>query len=124
MMNMFIYLHLIAVIPALVIGAYILLKKKGTAEHKKLGKLWAYLMIFAAFVSFGMQSGDGFSWLHGLALFTLYSVIQGIRAAKEKEFRAHQRNMFFAYFSSVVAFVFALQPHRFIGQIIDSLIQK
>lgn len=123
-MKMFIYVHLVAVIPALLIGTYILLKKKGTEEHKKLGRWWAYLMVFASFVAFGIQSGEGFSWLHGLAAFTIYNVIQGVRAAKAKEIRSHQGNMFFAYLASLVAFVFAIQPHRIVGQFIDSFINR
>ena len=121
-MNLILYTHLVAEVLALVIGAVVFFQDKGTERHKKLGKIYAVLMVGASFIAFGMQKDGAYGWLHVLAAFTIYNVVQGYRAARAKEMRAHQSNMIVAYFSSLVAFVFAVHPDRFIGQWIERLL--
>jgi uncharacterized membrane protein len=43
-----IYIHLSTVLPAFVIGTYLMLNRKGTVNHKALGKIYIPLMIAAA----------------------------------------------------------------------------
>lgn len=103
-------------IPALVLGPLVLLKAKGTPQHKRLGKIWAYLMLISSALSFGIRSNGHFSWLHGLAAYTLYSVIRGILSARKKDFARHKRFMIGSYIGSAVAFLFTLHPERILGK--------
>jgi uncharacterized membrane protein len=45
-------LHLIAVVPALLVGTVVLFIEKGTPFHKALGRIWVALMLVAAISSF------------------------------------------------------------------------
>ena len=59
-----ILLHLAAVLPALAIGATVLARRKGTATHRLLGRIWVGLMITAALSSFWifeLRQGAGMS---------------------------------------------------------------
>lgn len=58
---------------------------------------------------------DGFTWLHGLALFTLASVTIGIIAIRRGSVVAHRANMIGSYLGTLAAFGFAaLIPQRLI----------
>jgi uncharacterized membrane protein len=114
-MKLWLYLHLFTILPCLLLAPAILFRKKGDSNHKTLGRTWAYLMIFSSALSFGIQSHGTFSWLHGLAAFTILSVMKGVLAARKGNFSAHKRSMIGAYVGSVIAFMFALSPNRFLG---------
>src|SRR5690606_6000386 len=58
---------LTAVLPALVIGAFVLARKKGTPVHRATGWLWVSLMLVVDVSAFFLQR-DGYSWIHLLAL--------------------------------------------------------
>lgn len=53
------YLHLATVIPAFVLGSYLMLNRKGTSFHKSLGKLYLLLMLITAIVSLFMSAEIG-----------------------------------------------------------------
>jgi len=55
-----IQIHVAAVIPAAVLGAYLLLKPKGTSRHRLLGKIWLSLMLVTALSSFISSAGSDF----------------------------------------------------------------
>ena len=50
------YLHLGSLVPAFVIGSYLLLNRKGTPVHKFLGKIYMGLMLFTAFITLFMEA--------------------------------------------------------------------
>jgi len=61
------FLHLGAAILSLVLGAVVLYRRKGTASHKALGRIWVGLMLVAALSSFWIleiRDGAGFSVIH------------------------------------------------------------
>ena len=66
-------LHLSAALAALIIGTAVLLRQKGTASHKLLGRTWVLVMLVAAVTSFWIRR-DGFSWIHLLSVWTLISL--------------------------------------------------
>jgi uncharacterized membrane protein len=112
-------IHLATVIPAIPLGAYVFLAKKGGARHRLLGKIWLVLM-FATAVStvFIRNVNDGqFSWIHLFTLLTFISVPQVIITARRKHFEAHRRavrNFFLG--SLIVAGAFAFLPGRTMWQ--------
>lgn len=114
-MTTLIYLHLAAIVPALLIGPFILFRRKGDAFHKNLGKVWAVLMIIGSLLSFGIQHNGGFSWLHGLAAFTIFSVGKAVYSIRKGNLKDHQRNMIGSYIGSFIAAIFALHPERLLG---------
>ncbi|MEM8578018.1 MAG: DUF2306 domain-containing protein [Pseudomonadota bacterium] len=69
---------------------------KGRRAHRVLGWIWVLSMAALALSSFGIQSLrqiGPFSWLHGLALFTLVSLYQNVAAARRHNAAAHRRGM-------------------------------
>lgn len=121
-MNIFLKLHLITIIPVLALGPFILFRKRADKLHVILGRIWAYLMIISCLLTFGITHNGSYSWLHGLAIFTLYQVIRAIRAVKRKDLRVHQRAMIGSYIGAIIAFVFAATaPDRIISSWISTL---
>lgn len=106
-MNIFLKLHLVTIIPVLVLGPFILFRKRGDRLHILLGRLWAGLMTVSCLLTFGIQYNGKFSWLHGLAVFTLYSVGKAILAIKRKDIPSHQRAMVGSYIGVLIAFAWA-----------------
>lgn len=68
------YLHLATVVPAFVIGAFQLLRRKGTPSHKLLGKIYMVLMLATAFITLAMPAEVGprfvnhFGFIHAFSL--------------------------------------------------------
>ncbi|MFZ4715211.1 MAG: DUF2306 domain-containing protein [Bacteriovoracaceae bacterium] len=115
-MKIWLWLHLITIIPVLIVGPFILFRRKGDKLHKVLGKMWAILMIVSCLFSFGIQSDGGLSWLHGLAAFTIFSVVRALIAIKRKDLKTHERAMRGSYVGACIAFIFAAAvPSRLIG---------
>ena len=74
------YLHLATVVPCFFIGALLLIIKKGTDLHKKLGRVYMILMLFTASVNLFMPAEVGsrivnhFGWIHNFSFLTIYPV--------------------------------------------------
>ncbi|MBT4214308.1 MAG: DUF2306 domain-containing protein [Porticoccaceae bacterium] len=115
------YLHLGSLVPAFVIGSYLLLNRKGTPVHKFLGKIYMGLMLFTAFITLFMEALVGpkflnhFGFLHLLSLFVLYTVPTAYRAIRVGNIKLHKRKMVGLYVGALlVAGVFTLSPGRLI----------
>ena len=115
------YLHLGSLVPAFVIGSYLLLNRKGTPVHKFLGKIYMGLMLFTAFITLFMEALVGpkflnhFGFLHLLILFVLYTVLTAYRAIRVGNSKLHKRKMVGLYVGALlVAGVFTLSPGRLI----------
>ena len=116
------YLHLVTVVPAFIIGTYLLLVRKGTAKHKALGKIYMVLMLITALVSFLMPAQLGsrflnhFGYIHLLSLLTLYAVPAAYFYIKNGNVRGHIRSMIILYCGGlIVAGTFALMPGRLLN---------
>ena len=115
------YLHLGSLVPAFVIGTYLLLNRKGTPVHRFLGKIYMGLMLFTAFVTLFMEALVGpkflnhFGFLHLLSLFVLYTVPTAYRAIRVGNIELHKRKMVGLYVGALlVAGAFTLSPGRLI----------
>jgi uncharacterized membrane protein len=115
------YLHLGSLVPAFVIGSYLLLNRKGTPVHRLLGKIYMGLMLFTAFITLFMEALVGpkflnhFGFLHLLSLFVLYTVPTAYRAIRVGNIKLHKRKMVGLYVGALlVAGVFTLSPGRLI----------
>jgi len=108
--------HLSAILPALPLGAIMLLRRKGDRLHRLLGRLWALLMLVAAASSFGIHAVMGhLSPIHILSAITLIGIPRAIWDARHGRIARHRRTMTIVYASLVVAGYLTLIPTRLLG---------
>lgn len=110
-----IYFHLITVMPALLIGTYIMLQPKGTPPHRLLGKIYMSLLMITAIASFFLQAQVGpklfnhFGYIHLLSVLTVYAVPMAYITARQRKIKRHKRLMALTYAGAIVlAALFAL----------------
>lgn len=92
-----VWIHLAAVIPAVPLGGYLLLAKKGTARHKQLGKGWLVLMLVTATSAIFIKSFGGFSWIHIFVPITFHAAWKVVATARRGEIAAHKRHLVATY---------------------------
>lgn len=111
-----IQIHVLAVIPAALIGGYVLWARKGTAIHRLLGRIWLALMVLTAVSSFFIHSINligGFSPIHILSVVVLVAALEVVRSARRRNFVRHRQVVKALYFGAIgVAGAFALLPGR------------
>lgn len=115
-----IILHALTASLSLLLGAFQLLRpKKGDRFHRMVGRTWVVCMYAVCLSSFFIQGvADGFSWLHGLSLFTTVTVSLGLYSAIKGNIPAHKANMIGSYFGAVGAFIGVIAvPTRRIPQL-------
>ncbi|MXN44185.1 DUF2306 domain-containing protein [Shinella kummerowiae] len=114
--------HVATVLPAAVLGAVLLARRKGTPAHRLLGKIWLVLMVVTSFSTFfihDLKTVGNFSPIHLLSIYVIVGSIPAIRAARRGDIRAHRAQVAGMYFGGiVVAGLFTLVPHRVMGAII------
>jgi uncharacterized membrane protein len=114
--NFWLALHLTTVIPALPLGAYLLVRRKGDSLHKALGRIWVVLMLVTVASSFGLHYlSRGLSPIHALSVLVLVSLPIAVRNAMRGRIAAHRRTMTIVYLSLVVAGGFTFLPGRLMG---------
>ena len=121
------FAHLITVVPCIFIGAALLIMNKGTAIHKKAGKVYMILMLITAAITLFMEAKVGpqlfnhFGWIHAFSLLTLYTVPTAYTAIKKGRVKAHQRKMVLLYFGAIIiAGGFTLSPGRYLHEVFFS----
>lgn len=123
------YLHLATILPAFIIGTYLLLRKKGTKRHKLLGKIYMLLMLSTAIITLFMPAEIGprlfehFGFIHLFSLLVFYSVPSAYFAAKNGNIKRHQGNMIGLYVGGLlIAGVFTFFPGRLLHEWILKII--
>ena len=100
-----IQVHEIVAISAFILGGVILWQRKGNANHKFWGRIWASMMIVTAVTSIFIHKikmwGD-FSPIHLLTILTLITIPLGIWFARRGNFDAHRRVMQSTYLGGMV----------------------
>lgn len=115
-MSLALVIHLATVLPALPLGAYILLRPKGGRPHRLLGRIWAALMVITAVSSFWLQEGGRLSFIHIFSVVTLVSIPLAVFWIRRGNVERHRRAMTNIYIRLVVAGLFAFAP----GRLLDS----
>lgn len=111
-----IVVHALAAGIAVLLGAWLLWARKGHRAHRVGGWIWVLCMATVAGISFAIRRPDGFSWIHGLSVFTLLTLVTGVMAARTRRVRTHRTNMIALYSGAlVVTGLFTLLPGRLIG---------
>ena len=108
--------HVATVIPAALLGAWLLARPKGTPVHRLLGKIWMGLMFVTAVSTFFIHElrviGD-FSPIHLISIYVMVSCFTAVRAARRHNIVAHRRMVAGMYLGGiVVAGAFTFLPGR------------
>ena len=108
--------HAYAAFLAVILGGIQLSRPKGTSSHKYLGYTWVLLMLWVSISSFWIQTIKiigPFSPIHFLSIFTIWSVLEAIRSARNGNIIRHKRMMKLLYILAlVVTGLFTLLPGR------------
>lgn len=111
-----IVVHALAALIAVVLGAWLLWARKGHRAHRVGGWIWVLCMATVAGISFAIRRPEGFSWIHGLSVFTLVTLVTGVVAARTHRVQSHRLNMVSLYAGAlVITGLFTLLPGRLIG---------
>jgi uncharacterized membrane protein len=111
-----IQVHVFSAMAAVLLGAVVLFRRKGTPGHKLHGRVWAGLMLVTAtaaiFINEIRMVGP-FSPIHIFVVFTYAGVAQGIWHIRRGEVLKHRATMVGLYFGALgLAGAFTLLPGR------------
>ena len=119
-----IYYHIALALAAVPVGLFILLSKKGTAQHKLVGRVWVVIMLIVSLSAILIQeiNPEGYSLIHLLIPWTIASLVYSIwsikrfkKTHKRKYRQAHMYSMIGVYIGALlVAGAFTLLPGRFL----------
>ncbi|MBI3775411.1 MAG: DUF2306 domain-containing protein [Gammaproteobacteria bacterium] len=119
------YLHLATILPAFLIGTFLLLRRKGTALHKALGRSYLLLILATGVITLFMPAQVGpsllghFGFIHTFSLLVFYSVPAAYIAARRGDIKTHRGNMIGLYVGGIiVAGSFALMPGRMLNEML------
>lgn len=108
--------HALLAATALVVGAGLLSGRKGHLAHRIGGWIWVACMATVAGISFAIRRPEGFSWIHGLSVFTLVALAGAVIAARAHRVAAHRKGMISIYVGALlVTGLFTLLPGRLLG---------
>jgi len=112
-------LHLATVLPAFLIGTFLLLNQKGTPAHRLLGGLFMALMLGTACIALFMSDGRGrrlfghFSLIHLFVIPVVVFIPRAYFAARRGDIRTHRASIIGVYVGALlIAGGFALAPGR------------
>ena len=113
------FAHLATVLPALLIGTYLMIRRKGTPLHRLLGKIYMVLMMVTAVITLFMPAVvgptvlDHFGFIHIFSVLTLQGVPKAYFAAQRHDIKAHRNHMISLYAGGLlIAGAFAFAPGR------------
>lgn len=114
--NWAVIIHVATVIPAVPLGAYLLLAPKGNARHKLLGKVWIGLMVSTAIAITFVRGGTDFSWIHIYVPYTLLGAWNVVRTARAGQIAEHRKHITGMYLGAlIIPGAFAFLPDRMFG---------
>lgn len=95
-----------------------MLRAKGSASHRLLGRVWVALMSLAAVSSFWLTGlSDGFSVIHLLSIWTLVAMALAIYFVRKGNVKSHKRFMVGTFLGLAGAGIGALMPGRTLFQV-------
>lgn len=119
------YLHLATIVPAFLVGSVLLASRKGTSDHRILGKIYLLLMVFTGLITLLMPAQVGpqvfghFGFIHAFSLLTLYSAPAAYFAARHGNIKAHRGYMIGLYIGGIlIAGAFAFAPGRMLHHLL------
>ncbi|NIZ14760.1 DUF2306 domain-containing protein [Phaeobacter sp. HF9A] len=88
--------HVVAAMVAVGLIPFVLWRQQRDRRHKILGYVWVSAMAITALSSFGISNFGWigpFSPLHGLAVFTLWTLVTTVRAAIRRDIVSHRAGL-------------------------------
>jgi uncharacterized membrane protein len=117
-------IHVAAVVPAAILGAYLLMRRKGTPVHRLLGKIWLVLMVITALSSCFIHELNmfyGFSPIHFISIYVLFASWRAFSAARGHDIARHRKAVTGLYFGGIgIAGLFTLVPGRIMSKVVFS----
>ena len=111
--------HLATILPATLLGAFVLWRKKGGRVHRVLGAIWMGLMATTAIASFWIRGpGGGLSGIHIFSIGALLAIPVAIWRIRMRDVRSHRQILTSLYIGIIVAGAFALAPDRSLGNLL------
>lgn len=117
------YAHLATVVPAVAIGTWLMVSRKGSGPHRVLGRAYMVLMFVTGVISLLMPAAVGptsfghFGFIHLFSLLTLWSVPAAWFAARRHDVLAHRGYMIGLFVGGIlIAGAFAFMPGRLLNQ--------
>lgn len=115
--------HLATIVPAFLIGTFLLLNHKGTRWHKILGKTYMSLMMVTAIITLFMEAKvgltlfDHFGFIHIFSALVLYLVPSAFFAARRHDVSSHRYSMIGLYVGGIIiAGIFTFMPGRMLHE--------
>lgn len=110
--------HAVAATYVIVLGPLQILRRRRDLAHRIIGATWVAVMLTVCISSFWIAP-DGFSWLHGLAIWTLLCMVVAIAGICRGNVPMHRGFMIGSYLGTLTAFAFAvLIPTRLIPRLL------
>lgn len=113
------YVHLAIIVPTFLIGTFLLFRRKGTAWHKMLGRIYLVLIAATGLVTLWMPAHigprvlDHFGVIHLFSLLALWTAPSAYAAARRGDIQAHRGKMIGFYIGGLlIAGAFAFTPGR------------
>lgn len=117
-----VFVHLVSMLAAVVLGAVLLRGRKGATAHRVLGWTWVALMATAALTSWFIRGSGpwwGLSWIHLLTLLVCVTLPLAVLAARRGRVATHRSAMTQLYWGACIAAgAFTLLPGRFLGRLV------
>jgi uncharacterized membrane protein len=119
-----IFFHLVTAFASLVLGLFMLLRRKGTRSHRLLGWTWVALMAATALASAFIRDHRminlfGYTPIHLFTVTVALMLPLGIAHVKRGNVRGHRGTMTgLCLGACVIAGVFTLLPGRFLGSLL------
>jgi uncharacterized membrane protein len=113
-----VWVHVASVVPAVPLGAWLLLGRKGTPRHKALGKVWVALMVVAALAALFIRevNGGSLSFIHLFVPLTLFGAWRTVATARAHDIPAHKRALIRLYFGAMlIPGLLSFLPGRLMG---------
>ena len=116
--------HTVAGVLATLVGAAQLWLTKGTVLHRRLGYVWAGLIVFVAltgFFIFERGVAPPFNYLSKpLSALVLVMLWWGIRLARSSKIKEHRQTMIQLFWLTMLIGLLTIQPGRIVHQILTS----
>jgi uncharacterized membrane protein len=119
-----IFFHLVTALGALLLGLFMLLRRKGTYSHRLLGWIWVALMgstaLASAFIrDYRLPNLFGYTPIHLFTATVAVMLPLGIWYVKRGRIDGHRKTMQRMYIGAcVIAGLFTLLPGRFLGSLL------
>ncbi len=95
-------IHVATVLPAVPLGGFLLLARKGTKLHRQLGKVWLVLMLITATSAIFIQSTGGFSFIHVFVPITFHAAWKTVATARKGDIAGHKKHLVVTYLTALM----------------------